>query len=423
MSKWFKLDNAANIYPSTQTSDWTAMFRISVTLSEDVDLQILEEAQINTLKRFPSFAARLRKGMFWHFFEQIDGAPPILDDIYNPTQPLIFRRNRYFMYRLLCHKNRISVEFFHALTDGSGAMTFLLSLVAEYLRLKNGIEVVPSKYVFRCSDSPEPEEYEDAFQRYAGDKSLGLVETPSYHYDGTAVPLNKLLIISAEMPTEVLRAKAKEYRTSIGAFLAANLLYSIYKKQKSEKSESALRHDAKISLPINLRQFFPSKTVRNFSSFINPGIKSRLGDYTFEEVLEQVEHFMGMNITEKELNARFTGYVKIEKNLLMRLVPLFLKNLLLKIGHSLTANRTSASTISNLGLVEVDEAMRPYIRRIDLMLGRSYGKRTSCGVVSYNGKTVINFSRTIVEADIEQNFFRQLVEMGIPVAIESNGRG
>ena len=423
MRKWFKLDNAANIYPSTQTSEWSALFRMSVTLSDDVDLWILEEAQINTLKRFPSFASRLSKGLFWHFFEQIDGAPPILEDIYNPTQPLRFRRNRYFMYRLLYHKNRISAEFFHALTDGTGAMTFLLSLVAEYLHLKNGLQVVPSKYVLRCSDSPQPEEYEDAFQRYAGDNSLGLIETPSYHYDGTVVPLNKLLIISSEMPTEALHDKAKEFGTSIGVFLAAVLIYSIYKKQKSEMSQRALRYDAKISVPINLRRFFPSKTVRNFSTFINPGIKSRLGDYSFEEVLEQVEHFMGMNITEKELNARFSSYVKIEKNLLLRIVPLFVKDLFLKIGHSLVANRTSASTISNLGKVEVDEAMGQFITRIDFMLGRSYGKRASCACVSYNGKTVINFSRTIVEADVERIFFRQLVDMGIPVAIESNGRG
>ncbi|MBP7213134.1 MAG: hypothetical protein KBA03_02765 [Anaerolineaceae bacterium] len=423
MKKWFKLDNAANIYPSTQTSDWTAMFRLSVTLTEDVDLRILEEAQIHTLKRFPSFATRLSKGLFWHFFEHIDGAPPILKDVYNPTQPLRFRRNKYFMYRLLYYKNRISAEFFHALTDGTGAMTFLLSLIAEYLRLKYGLEVVPSKYVLSCSDSPEPEEYEDAFRRYAGTSTVGLNDAPSYHYGGTAVPLNKLLIISGEVPTEALHAKAKDAKTSIGAFLAAVLIYSIYKKQKSEKSERALRHDVKISLPINLRRFFPSKTVRNFSSFINPGIKSRLGDYTFEEVLEQVEHFMGMNITEKELRARFTGYVNIEKNLLLRIVPLFVKDLLLKTGHSLTANRTSASTLSNLGMVEVDESIRQYIWRIEFMLGRSYEKRASCAVVSYNGNTVISFSRTIVEADIERNFFRQLVEMGIPVAIESNGRG
>ena len=132
---------------------------------------------------------------------------------------------------------------------------------------------------------------------------------------------------------------------------------------------------------------------------------------------------MGMNITEKELKARFTSYVKVEKNLLLRIVPLFLKDLILQFGHFLLGDRNSASTISNLGQVEVDEAMRQYITRIEFMLGRSYGKRSSCACVSYNGNSVITFSRTIVEADIERNFFRQLVEMGIPVAIESNGRG
>jgi NRPS condensation-like uncharacterized protein len=394
-----------------------------VTLTEDVDLWILEEAQIHTLKRFPSFASRLRKGLFWHFFEHIDGAPPILKDVYNPTQALHFRRNRHFMYRLLYHKNRISAEFFHALTDGTGAVIFLLSLIAEYLHLKYGLEVVPSQYVLQCSDSPQPEEAEDAFQRYADSNSLGLSEKPSYHYGGTTVPQNKLLIISGEMPTAALIAKAKEYKTSVGAFLSANLLHSIFKKQKSETSERALRHDAKISVPINLRRFFPSKTVRNFSSFFNPGIKSRLGDYSFEEVLVQVEHIMGMNITEKELRARFSSYVNAEKNFLLRIVPLFVKGLVLKLAHHHLGDRNSASTISNLGIVEVDEGMRQYIRRIEVIIGRPYGKRTSCAVVSYNGNTLITFSRSILETDIEKNFFRQLVEMGIPVAIESNGRG
>lgn len=422
MRKWFKLDNAAKIYPPTRTRAWSAMFRLSVTLCETVDPLLLEQAQKNTLRRFPSFACRLRRGLFWYYLEQMDDAPPLWEDIYNPMQNLNDTANHHFMYRLLYYKNRIAAEFFHVLTDGTGGMTFLLSLVNEYLRLAHGVDAAPAPYLLSCADSPSPEEYEDSFLRCYDKTIIGRAESVSYHTNGTPVPLNRLLIISGTIPTEALTEKAKAYHVSIGVFLAAVLLQAIHEHQLTERSAKKRRKPVKISVPVNLRRFFPSRTLRNFSSYVNPGLESRLGPHTFAETVSIVNHFMGLHVTEKELRARFSANVASEKNPLIRIAPLFLKKPILRAAFLLRGDRCYAATLSNLGRITLPDEIGAYINRIDFMLGRSTTARSVCACVSYRGQTVINFTRTSLESDIERRFFCALVKMGIPVRVESNGR-
>ena len=421
MRHWFKLDNAAKIYPPSRTRSWAALFRLSVTLTEEVDKETLAEAQENTLRRFPSFRCRLRRGFFWYYLEQISGAPPILDDIYNPMQRVGGRENNHFTYRLFAGKNRISAEFFHVLTDGTGGLTFLLSLVAEYLRLKHGVEVPVSDHILRCSDAPVPSEYEDSFLRYYRKETLGRTETKAYHQTGTSAPRGKLLFISATVPSDALRKKAEAYGVSVGVFLAALMMQAVYEKQKTEKSRRKRRQDVKICVPVNLRRFFPSRTLRNFSSYVNPSLCSRIGPYTFEEILAQVKHFMALHINEQELRARFSANVASEKNILLRLTPLVLKNPVMKFCYRFQGESYISAQISNMGLVRLPDELLPLIGRIDFMLGRASSKRTDCAVISAGGKTVLNFTRTTAEADVTRYFLTSLVKMGVPVYVESNG--
>ncbi len=420
--RWMALDNAAKIYPPAATRKWSAMFRLSVNLTEDVDPAVLEEANARALKRFPSFACRLRRGLFWYYLEHMDGAPPLHEDIYNPLSKLNEKSNGHFMYRLLYYKNRIACEFFHALTDGTGGMTFLLSTVAEYIRLKYGDEVEPSQYVLSCDEEPDPEEYGDSFLKYAAKETISRKEGPSYNMSGSAVPFNKMLFISAKIPTDALVGKAKEHGVTVGVFLSSLLLYSTYKKQQTEKSKRKRKKDVKISVPLDLRRFFPSRTLRNFSAYINPSISPRLGEYSFDEILVQVKHFMGLYLNEKELRGRFSANVASEKNVFVRAFPLFIKFIVLKMFYIFQGDKYYASTISNLGLVKLPDGMAERIGRIDFMPGRALIPRSNCSVVSYKGNTYINFTRTILESDIEKCFLTELVKMGVPVFVEGNER-
>ena len=422
MKHWIKLDNAAKIYPPIRKKNWSAMFRISAELTDEVDPEILEVAQKHILKRFPSFGCRLEKGFFWYYLERIDGAPPVTKDVYNPMRKLDPDDNNGFMYRLLYYKKRIAVEFFHVLSDGTGGLTFFLSLLNEYVFLKYGKRGDSSKYILRCDEAPVPEEYEDSFLKYSPDESLSRREAPSYHTSGTPAPNDKLFIISAKVSTDQLKEAAKNHNMTLGAFIAALMLYSVYRKQRAEKSSRKRKKLLKVSVPINLRNYFKSTTVRNFSSYVNVGIESKLGEYSFDEICEQVKHQLALHLNKKELAARFSANVSAERNIIVRIMPLFLKIIALKIVYMFQGDRYFASQISNLGLVELPDEIEPYISRLDLILGRSQELRSDCAVISFKGNTYLNFSRTTVEADIEKYFLCDLVKMGVHVYIESNGR-
>lgn len=422
MPRWFKLDNAAKIYPPVLTRHWSPMFRLSVDLTEDVDPEILDQAQKKALKRFPTFSTTLKRGVFWYYLEQIEGAPPILEDINNPLQKLNFRRNNGFLYRILYYRNRVAIEYFHSLTDGTGGLTFLLSVTNEYLHLRYGTDICTSKFILNCDDPADPGEAEDSFLRYARKETLNLLEVPSYQYRSTGVPFDKLLIVSGSVDSKALYELAHRYDSSVGIFTAALLLYSCLQVQKKDSRLLQRKRMVKISMPINLRRFFPTKTLRNFSSFINPGIRGAFGDYSLKDVVEYTKHFVALNSDSRQLQARFSYNVSAERNLLVRVLPLFLKIPVLQLSYFLFGDIIYCSTISNLGVVDLPEDVSKYVTRMDFFLGRSLLRRTMLACISYNGRTVFNFTRNRMESDIEQVLFSTLVENGLEVFVESNGR-
>ena len=52
--QWFKLDNAAKLYPAVSTSRWSSTFRVSAELEEMVDPLLLQDAVNRVLPRFPA---------------------------------------------------------------------------------------------------------------------------------------------------------------------------------------------------------------------------------------------------------------------------------------------------------------------------------------------------------------------------------
>ncbi|MEZ4510177.1 MAG: hypothetical protein R2881_11395, partial [Eubacteriales bacterium] len=110
---WTKLDNAALIYPATMNTRWTALFRLSATLTEPIDVDILEIAQKRALKRIPLYASKLKRGLFWFYLEHSDDLPPIEKDVANPCVRMRFVGSRGFCLRTRYYENRIAVEFFH----------------------------------------------------------------------------------------------------------------------------------------------------------------------------------------------------------------------------------------------------------------------------------------------------------------------
>lgn len=419
---WLRLDNAAKIYPPARSRYWSPMFRLSAELSEVIDTVLLKTALDHTLARLPSFACRLRKGFFWYYLERLEGTPEILPDVNNPMTYFNAKENKNFLFRVRCCGSRLALEFFHVVTDGSGATTFLLTLIAEYVRLRYGVTVPRAKHVLSCDDAPKPEEYEDSFLKYARKETLSRGERAAYAPHSAPMPPFEVSFIYGNVPTEALHRVAKEHDASVSAFVTALLIQIIAKLQAAERSRAKRRMPVKVSVPVDLRRFYPTKTLRNFSSYINPGIETRLGEHSLEEILVQVKSFMRGQITEKQLNARFSENVATERIHVLRATPLFIKAPLLKLFFNMQGDRYVSMTFSNLGAVEAPDALRPYLKQLEFVLGPSKKNRCMCTCASYAGNTRFVFTRTLEGADIEREFFRALVKLGIPVKLESNRR-
>ena len=161
---WFPLDDAAKIYPLSMKRGSMAVFRLSACLRAEVVPELLQMALTFAIRRFPSFATTLKKGFFWHYLDTARRRFTVEPERDIPCRPIKVSASGSQSFRVLYYGRRISVEFFHVLTDGTGGMTFLKVLLAEYLRL-TGVPVTPDKDLWDAEATPDPREMENAFQR------------------------------------------------------------------------------------------------------------------------------------------------------------------------------------------------------------------------------------------------------------------
>mgnify|MGYP000759837410 FL=1 len=425
---WMRLDNAAKIYPASMRRDWMAMFRLSATLVEPVEPEVLRAALARTLARFPWFAVRLRRGMFWYYLEHNDAPPIVEEDVCNPCMPMRAKDSRGYAFRVRYYGNRIAVEIFHVLTDGTGGLCFLKTLVAEYLTLRYGVSIPRGGDILDCSDVPDPGEMEDGFLACAGNVTRSRSEADSFHLSGTRERDGFIHVTTGVIPVEALKARAAEKGVSLTVYLTAVLILAFDAIQRRKRLLCSTPRGAKrlkpvkICVPVNLRRFFPTKTLRNFANYVNPGIEPSYGVYTLDEVLKIVTHQMGMELTPKVLGAKFTTNVRSEQNAVLRAAPLFLKDLAMRAVFYMTGDKKTATCFSNLGNAALPPEMALFVTRMEFMLGPLSRNPVAIGTLSYDGTMYINITRTIRESDLEREFFTRLIRLGVPVKIESNER-
>ncbi len=416
---WYKLDLSAIVYPTLQRKDFSSVYRLSVLLKEEIDPAVLQKALDITLPRFPTYKVAIRKGLFWRYLEPNNRPGPfVTPDIKNPCMPMPFKANNRYLLRIYYYGKRISLEAHHCLGDGTGGMCVLQTLTAVYLGLL-GHSVTPSGFVLDINDSPDTEELEDAYMRYANAR----VRPPrpgekTYRVRGTKEPFYTLNIIDGIMSVKEVMAVARKYDATLTEYLNAVLLYALLQKQEHDMPFRF--RPVKIAMPVNLRRFFPSKTLRNFITMVYPSIDPRLGDYTFEEIVEQVHHYMKYYISEKFLRGDITTNAATQRNPVIRVVPLFIKDFVVRTFYTKVQDKNSSAGLTNMGALKVPEDMKPYIERFDIYMGQPFSSRTNCAIISFEDTLTINFASSIVEADVECLFFRKLVQDGIHVTIESN---
>ena len=420
--RWMRLDNAAKIYPAALRRNWSNIYRLSATLREPVDGGVLQDALDVTVRRFPSIAVRLRRGVFWYYLEQILKAPSVgLENSY-PLARMSRKEIGQCAFRVIVYRCRISVEFFHALTDGNGAMIFLKSLVAEYLQQRYGVVIPAEKGVLGRLEDPSPAELEDSFPRYAGSVSASRRDTTAWHLSGTPEPDGFLNLTCFRLPVKAALEKAHAYGVTVTQFFCAAMMRALLNLQREEVPNIRHRKPVKVLIPVNLRKLFPSQTLRNFALYTIPEIDPKLGEYTFEEICRSVHYRMGMDVNAKQMSTRIATNVNSERAILLKIMPLFIKNAAMKAVFDAVGESKACLCMSNLGRVELPEAMVPYVERMDFIIGPQAKAPHNCGIVSYGDTIYINFIRNIRESTLEFHFFKVLQEQNLCPTVESNQR-
>ena len=418
-TQWYRLDNAGVLYSALKKEKYAPVYRFSAVMTEPVDPEALQRAVDRTLPRFPCFRVRIRKGVFWCYFEPNEKPGPFVrPDIANPCQPIREKGDNDWLIRFYYYEHRISFEAFHAISDGAGALKFFRTLLAEYLR-QRGVSIPPDPSILDVEESPRPEELEDAYSRYAGKKVLrGGLQKRAYSNESEPERFYTLNVTMGLMSVARVKAQAKAHGVSITEYLTAVLLLSLLEKQAEEKPRR-LRPVA-LAIPVDLRSGFPSETLRNFILTLRPCVDPNLGDYSLEEIIQYVHNYVRLHLNRQEMRAILTGNVQFTKNHLLQIVPLFLKKPIMAFSYELVGVRPYTATYTNPGPFRVPDSMVPHIERMEVVLGQATRPSPHCASISYGDTLEVTFAGTGVSSDTERRFFTHLVRAGIPVKVISN---
>lgn len=412
-AEWTRLDNAAKIFPPNTNERDTKVFRFACELTEDVDKDILQAALDNTMLLFPMYNVILRRGIFWYYFEHTEMKPEVTEESKLPCSMLYVPNRKNLLLRVTYYKKRINLEIYHALADGTGALAFLKTLVYYYITIKHK-EDFGDKLPRLDYDASFTQKMDDSFLRnYDGDRKLDRIRLgKAYHIQGRRSIDNRLRVIEGCMSARQVLDLAHNYNTTLTVYLTALFIKAIYMDMPAR----ARKLPVVLSIPVNLRNYFSSVTARNFFAAINIGYNYSRNSDRLEDIISSVKESFARELTEEKLKRHINRLSALEHNAFMRLVPLVIKDFVLRIASHLS-DRGITAAVSNIGRVTVSEELAPYINMFECFTSV---RRPQVCMLSFGDKLVVSFASPYTSTDIQKNFFRMLSQDGVEITIASN---
>lgn len=414
---WFRLDNAALIFPPISNKNCPNTFCLSATLDEKIDKEILKKSLGEVLKTEDTFRVRLKKGIFWHYLEENLNIPIVEEESERLMEYIDLKRGDGYLFKVTYYENRINVTFYHALTDGTGGLYFLKQIVYRYL-VNSGHKIRTDGLIKSVEMPTTNADSADTFltvKNETKEKKIG--ENRAFKPKGTPFKRFGTGIIFGECSIDEVKTLSKEHGTTITGYLSAVYLFSIYKAYIENKN--VRNKTVAVSIPINIRKRHPSETKRNFTLVVRIAYNFKNGA-NFEDVLKSASKQLKEKLTTPQIDAQIEFNVGAEKNFLIKILPRALKTLILKIAFNIRGTRQETTDLSNLGDIELPKSMQEHVKNIRFILHSSKTMQKNLAMTGYNGKLYFAFSRRHIETDCEKTFFRMLAEKGVNCTVSSN---
>ena len=415
--KWEKLDNTAKVFPVIATDEMTNTYRISVVLNERVDGEVLQQALNMVLPKMPGFNMRLRTGFFWYYLEENGKpAPKVFEEKDYPCRRIYAQKNNSYLFRVTYYKTRINLEVFHVLADGMGGIGFLRELTYQYLRLKHSeLSDVTSD---RLSDETSLNREDSYISNYNKASKSVYASKKAFLIKGDKLPYNGFGVIQGLLPVSRLKDVSRnKYGVSINEYLISAFVYATYRTYRRMISEEK---PIRVAIPVNMRPFFDSNTTKNFFVMISAEFAPRNKEYTFEEIVAVIHESIQLQMKKEHLEAIFSYNVSNEQHIAARSVPLFLKNIGIKVVYTRAA-LANTTTITNIGNITVKEEYEPYIKMFHSFLSFSKGQELKGTITSYKDTLAYTFTSSFEDTTVQRRVFQQIAQDGVEVQIETNG--
>ncbi|MCP1102862.1 NRPS condensation-like uncharacterized protein [Aequitasia blattaphilus] len=403
---WRKLDNNALLFVANNSKKDTKVFRFYCDLKEDIRPDKLQQALDKIIEIYPLFLTTLRRGLFWHYLEESDLHPKVVEEYKDPCAPLYIKDKFNLLFEVTYYKKRINFEVFHALTDGTGAMEFLRELIKQYLLLcheKEGLQdIMLTKEKVTIQDQED-----DAFSRYYTKtyKKSGQKKKKAYQVQRNAPSYKKLQITEHVLSLKDLLEKSRELGCSLSVLLTTIYICAIHEEMPKLQEKKPLV----IMVPVNLRKFFASASMLNFFAFIEPEYNFSENSDDFMEILEAVKRYYKENLTEEKMLTHINKYFSLEKHPILRFFPLLIKNWGIYIGARKSKDDVTA-IFSNMGAVVMPEEYCAYIESFGVYTNTPKVELTMC---SFQDEVTLSFTSRFDTTNIKRNFYRILDSLSI----------
>ena len=405
--KWYKVDNVAKVFLATVSKRDTRTLRVSCTLKEEVDPDLLQQAVLSAIQDRPQFQVRIRRGIFWHYMEDTDILPQVMEEsericplLYVPAKAMLHYQVTYF-------GKRINLELFHALSDGTGALEFLNIIVLDYLKLK-----YPGKFEKTAihSGASADDLIQDSYRQFFKKMNFSSdsIKKSAYHPGGLKLPYDQLQFFEIHMPTQQILERSKKLGVSLTSYFGAAWMMAIRADMPPRKNDLPIT----ISLPVNLRNYYPSYTSRNF---FNSVLVTHVfdSDITIDELAVKFDGNFKSQLTEENIKKQMDSFETMEYVAPVRPLPLFIKQFAIRRGSRLSDKRVSM-VISNLGVQKPPQEVAEYIGNYSAFCSSSNLFST---MSSYNGELTLGVSSPYAGTGVIKNLVRQLSDSGIDIRV------
>ena len=219
-------------------------------------------------------------------------------------------------------------------------------------------------------------------------------------------------LIEGTVPTGKLLEVAHGYQVTVGV-----LIVSLYvEAMLTQITAHERRRPIVVSVPVNLRQYFPSATTRNFYGAIQIRFDPAAYQGTLESILTEIQKGFMENLTEENMFNTMNGYAALEHNYAIKMTPLVLKYWGIR-GYNNLVKQGVTTSVSNIGKVDLPEAMRQYVSKFAAFMA---SRTAFLCLTSFGDQTVFVITSCFPEHTVFMHFFRRLTRLGIQVELTTN---